>query len=329
MNENEIKDWLLNIAVRGKANASLIDQLPLSGEEIYEVKRFFHDQRREPNFWRDTLNQASKALWQEASRELNPTEQRIVDSLRNDGIAISSVQELFPGQNTLPRLLEELAVRQRNLASSEYKSDFKKASFTQFLHGGGGSHPELIMEDPGISEFLSDTVLHIIGGYLGSAAKFIRFSMQSTRVVDSAADRAQSQRWHRDPDDRHIPKVFIYLNDVTSKGTGPFEYLKGSHSGGHRSTLFPQTPPFGMYPPDGEVEQHISDDEIVTGFGEAGTVIFADTSGLHRGGFSTENERIMYAGIYVSDASLFGKRYVLPENLNLASLPPLLKFALS
>ena len=44
------------------------------------------------------------------------------------------------------------------------------------------------------------------------------------------SDRIHSQRWHRDFDDSHLLKVFLYLVDVDEQ-TGPFEFVAGSARG--------------------------------------------------------------------------------------------------
>jgi len=62
-------------------------------------------------------------------------------------------------------------------------------------------------------------------------------------------------------------------------------------------------------------------------FGKAGTVIFADTSGLHKGGYVLSAPRLMYTATYLTKAA------VSPIHLaytgNRASLPPLARLALA
>ena len=53
----------------------------------------------------------------------------------------------------------------------------------------------------------------------------------------NAKKRVASQRWHRDPDDDHIVKMFIYLSDVAEEA-GPFEYVRDSAAGGRYGDLF-------------------------------------------------------------------------------------------
>ena len=42
-----------------------------------------------------------------------------------------------------------------------------------------------------------------------------------------ATERVASQLWHRDFDDKHLLKAFLYLRDV-DEGAGPFEYISES-----------------------------------------------------------------------------------------------------
>src|SRR5690606_34863119 len=67
--------------------------------------------------------------------------------------------------------------------------------------------------------------------YMNLVPRFVGASIWHNRVVPAENARLYSQQWHRDYNDQLIMKMFIYLNDV-DEGTGPFEYLKGSHKMG-------------------------------------------------------------------------------------------------
>jgi hypothetical protein len=123
-------------------------------------------------------------------------------------------------------------------------------------------------------------------------------------------------------------KMFVYLSDVT-EGAGPFVYVRGSQRGGKWRSLFPQRPGKGYYPPDGTVDALIPRGEREACLGRAGTVIFADTSGLHKGGFARDTERLMFTAGYCSSAA-YGKRlYHLPkEEKELSALSPEALFSL-
>jgi hypothetical protein len=117
------------------------------------------------------------------------------------------------------------------------------------------------------------------------------------------ADRKASQRWHRDFNDKHLLKAFLYLVDV-DEGTGPFEYVPGSAPGGQYADEWPWRPLGENYPPDGELEKRIPDDGIRTFTAPKGTMVFCNTSGFHRGGFATERPRVLATVTYSSPASL-------------------------
>jgi hypothetical protein len=110
-----------------------------------------------------------------------------------------------------------------------------------------------------------------------------------------------SQLWHRDPEEKKMIKVFIYLNDV-NENNGPFFYVKGSQPSGKSkiSKFAPQYLPKGSYPDEATVKNTILLDQIVCAKGKAGTIIFCDTAGLHKGGFAVEGERKMSTGFFPS-----------------------------
>ena len=115
--------------------------------------------------------------------------------------------------------------------------------------------------------------------------------------------RKASQRWHRDFNDKHLLKAFLYLVDV-DEGTGPFEYVPGSAPGGRYADAWPWRPLGENYPPDGELEERIPAEAIKTFTGPKGTLLFCNTSGFHRGGFATAKPRVLATVTYSSPASL-------------------------
>ena len=56
-------------------------------------------------------------------------------------------------------------------------------------------------------------------------------STSGTHRPQRGGERMSSQRWHRDFNDRHLLKAFLYLVDVDEE-TGPFEYVPRSAPGG-------------------------------------------------------------------------------------------------
>lgn len=95
-----------------------------------------------------------------------------------------------------------------------------------------------------------------------------------------------TQLWHRDIGSFRILKALIYLNDVASSG-GPFEYIKSSHV---------QT--FGVQDnnlryEEQTLKEYYNHENFMSCVGNAGDVIFCDTSGIHRGKPIISDDRLI------------------------------------
>jgi hypothetical protein len=91
--------------------------------------------------------------------------------------------------------------------------------------------------------------------------------------------------------------------------------------------------PFGgdLYPPPEEFDQKIPAEAVRTLTGPAGSVIFCNTSGFHRGGFATKRPRIMGVFNYISQAameSLCRRNYSVEESQLAPNTPESVKYAL-
>jgi hypothetical protein len=122
-------------------------------------------------------------------------------------------------------------------------------------------------------------------------------------------------RWHRDYNDQHLVKVFVYLSDV-DEGTGPFEYVPGSAGDGPYAGDWRWEPLSELYPSQAEFEQRIPESAVRTLTGPKGSMIFCNTSGFHRGGYVTEKLRELWVFHYVSPAGL---RSLVERNFDLGA----------
>ena len=100
--------------------------------------------------------------------------------------------------------------------------------------------------------------------------------------------------WHRDSPVHHQTKALCYLSDV-HQNNGPFQYISRSHS--KRSVISAYVKGIfrpGQYRFTNENIEHYLDrsgQEIVEINAGAGTLVFADTKGIHRGKPITEGRR--------------------------------------
>jgi hypothetical protein len=145
-----------------------------------------------------------------------------------------------------------------------------------------------------------------------------------------ADERRASQRWHRDFNDRHLLKAFLYLLDVDAEA-GPFEYVPGSFPDGPLGDLWPWAPGGQeAYPPQEEFDRRLADARIETFAAPRGTLILCNTAGFHRGGFARSRPRALATWTYASPAAL---KALSERNYSFAGEPsalePAARFAVS
>jgi hypothetical protein len=85
---------------------------------------------------------------------------------------------------------------------------------------------------------------------------------------------------------------------------GPFQYVPGSQPGGPYADAWGWTPLGENYPTEEELEEKIPASAVHAFTGPKATLIFCNTAGFHRGGFSTTQPRVLATVTYSSPASL-------------------------
>lgn len=296
--------------------------------------------------WYYYLNYEPRRFWKSvAAQAYNAVMKKIISDLRRDGIALTSVSELFPhisfaelqafaeGSLHSPRIQEEIISHQQMINDRIAGGNVRKGP-TKYLkdfivepYGSTGNDTIPDLSNPFIRTSLDENVLHIAGTYMTLAPKFRGFSLRMTLPVPAGTTEYYSQRWHRDPEDKKMLKMFIYMTDVLQSDEGPFTYMKGSQPGGPLERMFPQVPPAATYPEQGAVEKMAElNARIAICTAPAGTIIFADTSGLHKGGYTISKPRVMYTSTYYSQASL--TRHQMISHEDISRLSPLARYAL-
>lgn len=268
------------------------------------------------------LNREAISLQKKFPPILDTTSQRIFQDIKKNGIAFVHIEELFPNQNRFQNL---------SAYAEKVAKDASVKTTKEFLQFYFDDSPVLDFANPFINIALEEKVLSIINAYMGMFSKFYMFTLNKTMPIDSGTKETQSQRWHRDPEDKKMVKVFIYFNDV-DESAGPFTYIKGSHLEGKYGNLFPPEPPRGSLPPAEEVKKLIPEKDILVCTAPAGTIIFCDTRGIHKGGYATKKHRVMSTFYYSSRASQWPVRYQYPKDFKATSaslnFSPAQKYAL-
>jgi hypothetical protein len=235
--------------------------------------------------------------------------QRIADALRRDGIAVTDFRDLF-GQELWDELRDDVApfvAEQEQLLGSAGPAPAHKDEFIVRRFQGHDSAPRFSLQSPWLRVGLSEAVLGSVNAYRGAPTKLFYLDNWFTRPYAQAEQRIASQRWHRDPEEEHVVKVFLYLADV-DEDTGPFEYVKGSPSGSRWGDLWPWGSK-DKNPSDEKMAAAVPAEDRITLTGAAGTMFFCDTGGFHRGGFAKAKPRVLSLWSYVSPGAQQGRRF--------------------
>lgn len=250
-------------------------------------------------------NRRSRRRFTGARPELDAIQQRIVSELEADGYSLLTFEELFPESDAWRELeaQSDQFVAETEAALAGDREGLRVRAGKEFvvrLHSYGA---ELGLDDPWFRACASRRMLDLANTYLELWSKLEYVDMWYSVPQPEEAARIASQRWHRDFNDKHLLKAFLYLVDV-DEGTGPFQYVPGSAPGGRYADAWPWRPLGENYPPENELEQRLPAEAFRTFTGPKGTLLLCNTAGFHRGGFATTAPRVLATATYSSPASL-------------------------
>ncbi len=304
----------------------------LIAKQWIRVIRLYHRIRSSWLIWFYVLNLKGHHLFKknDSYKIVTETEKEILESLKNDGIAVIEFEKLFSKERL--EILKKYVLTRRNSAEIEEKISSRKhrpeSRGDKYYNIDLWPSPKFLeLKNPLVQFFLDRQILKIANCYFELYSKFRGWNLWASMPIPENQPEHASQNWHRDPEDKKMLKVFVYYNDIDLEA-GPFTYVKKSHYGGKWRSVFPQIPPIGFYPPRGAVEKIVDPKDIFQATGKTGTIIFCDTSGLHKGGYCKTNERLMSQSIYGSSASLEPRNYQSTEIID-EKLPDEVRFALS
>jgi hypothetical protein len=176
-----------------------------------------------------------------------------------------------PSKPRLPDFDEKVVYDNKNLVANLYDFD-----------------PHDLLENPIIQHLITDESLIALGSeLLGPSVRLQNLSMWwSNADFHNVSPNAAAQLYHVDMDTIKWVKIFFYLTDVTSEN-GPHCYIARSNVSAPKEVYRE-----GRIE-DEEVAKHFTSSDITEITGSAGTIIAADTIGLHKGKALEKGERLM------------------------------------
>jgi hypothetical protein len=240
------------------------------------------------------LNKSAIKSHQKSKPELTNFEKSIVNDIRNIGFATLNLD--YFDKKVLNNL--NLYKKQLNPLNSKTKS-----FLLYFLGGMYGSSRQMFNETNPLLELAAHSKLvNIVNSYFKMLSRLTYLEINET-IVSKFAKSQMSQKFHKDPGIKQCIKVFIYLNDVDLEN-GPFTYVKSSHTLSNPSINQKRFGAGGVYPNEKDFNKIIDKQDITPICGKAGTVIIADTTGLHCGGNSKNQSREMATIVYYPPGDL-------------------------
>lgn len=230
--------------------------------------------------------------------DLSVTENKVLDDLNAYGICVSHISDFMDFE-----IVDKFNVRFNNLINDcgeNIMTDISSSNKNLCINGNLSNcqiRKDLIF---------NDSINKIACSYLEQLA---RFGHCEEVVSIPTGNRKGSANWHRDGSDIKIFKAFLYISDVNHEN-GPFEFVKKSHHKGILGHVYNLNACGMSKRPSGKTRWEPVVDEIeelspglkYTAVGKAGTIVFADTSGLHRGGFCKDKQRRVISLGWYSDA---------------------------
>jgi hypothetical protein len=277
-------------------------------------------------------NRRARALYAGNRPSLDETQRRVIQELDEAGYSLVHATELFSDeawQAIQAEAAEFVERTERGLAGES--EELRRRPGKEFLVRKYDVRSVVPLDNPWLSACISRRLIDIATAYLQLWSKLEYVDMWYSLPVGEGAERKASQIWHRDFNDSHLLKGFLYLADVDER-SGPFEYVPGSQPGGPHAGIHPWEPMGVGRISDKELAKHVSPGDVRTFTAPKGTLILCNTSGLHRGGFAEASPRVLAAVTFCSPASLASlteRNYTLPPGTDLRQLDPVIRYALS
>ena len=278
-------------------------------------------------------NRVARRRFGSAAAPVDELQRDLLTRLDADGFAVVSFADLLadPGLSASVEKqgAEFIEQTESALAGGPGSEELRRRPGKEFViraHSFDGVR--LGLDDAWFAACVSDRMLGLANAYLRMWAKLSYVDLWYTVPQEEGSERAASQLWHLDFDDQHLLKAFLYLNAVDAEA-GPFEYVPGSQARGRYDSIWHWSPMRTGRIPDEQVRANVPTDGVKTFTGQQGTLILCNTSGLHRGGFSTAKPRALATATYCSPASLraLSRRNYAPAALT--GLSPQARFAVS
>lgn len=229
----------------------------------------------------------------------------IVESCRREGVAITSLKAL--GLPSTDMLLDAAA---KLLPAMEAVRAAEQREGKQLGTADRPAYPQIftVTDLPEFTQWATEPqLLSIIENYIGVPIAFQGIHLRRDFANETPVT---TELWHRDKEDRHLIKIFLYLTDVKEEN-GPFEYVPANKMTFWQGCLtqlgvslqrIRNPEKFGVA--DSQMATIVPPSEWKQCAGPAGTVIFADAAKIFHHGKTRKEGRFALFFVYTAKEPL-------------------------
>ena len=228
----------------------------------------------------------AKETHQSRLPELSPVEERIVHELKREGASVTSLAELAM-DGTMEMVVVGTEISHALATAAKRPDHFSGRKAVSADIASAANYRAIF------NWGLNLSLLRIVERYLDLPPAY-----DGPKVAYTPADgrQAGTRLWHRDREDRRMLKAAIYLTDVPESG-GPLQCVKSRIFDGPIDRDF-NYPVLSHEELEQKLGRKITEEDITSCAGPAGTVVFMDTARLfHRGkpAVSTDRHAIFHS----------------------------------
>jgi Phytanoyl-CoA dioxygenase (PhyH) len=261
-------------------------------------------------YWRYAANFKPSLTYHLFRPSLKDVQRDVLDSLRCNGIAITTVEDLGVQDafNELDKAVWTLEATLSNTIN-QAREQVDAPGFKTYLLELLGPRPVLDPKDIFVRFGLQPVILSLVNSYFGMYVRLRSFNVWHN--FPSGSPPRNSRLWHRDPEDRYIVKLFVYLTDATD-GIGPLTYALGTHGLGRIKSRPQASRAEGtgaLRNTDEQASVVVPKAKWLTTMGPKGTVVLADTRGYHKAGLARDRERVLYTCMFTSQVSPYPEHF--------------------
>lgn len=199
-------------------------------------------------------------------RALHEGDGSIIEALHQEGVYVTSVEQLFQNENdrivdSLRRAADDLAINTGTAIPDHLK---RMVSSVDML-------PDyLLTYHPDVFYLgLSRRLLDLVENYLGLPAAYHGVALRRS-LTDGKAEGPRL--WHLDGEDFRLVRMVIYLSDVMVDG-GPFEYIPRSYG-----LTYKHLKGLDVRITEAEMLKIVPETAMRQVYGKTGTVVICDTA---------------------------------------------------